>query len=75
MPSMPRNLESVAGKAPSPMRVLVTGMLKRSATSLTSAEALEMMVPPPMSITGCCAPARTLAARFTCPLWPTRVGL
>ena len=50
MPSMPSHFSSEAGKAPSPIRVEVTGAPVRAANSRSSAEALgpALMTPPPV---------------------------
>src|SRR5258705_149843 len=75
MPSMPRNLASLAGYAPRPISVLVQGKPSRSTSARSSAEALPMPTPPPVYLYGRLAPRSSCAAFLIWPLWPFFTGL
>jgi hypothetical protein len=66
MPSMPSHWSCVAGNAPSPISVQVTGKRPATASSVSSSEALPFTTPPPTYRIGRRAFASALAAMRIC---------
>ena len=70
MPSMPSDNACLPGKPPRPRSVIVTGIFVSSESSFNSADAFDMITPPPAYITGFFALAIKWAAFFICHLFP-----